>query len=406
MKPIAIAFFFMMFCFSVSAQEKGKPVDYANPQVGDYIEIHILYDLDGWNRIRPDSYMLMMDVLDSLKRLSNWKFRIESHTDCRASHAYNDTLSQARADSILNFMLRQGFPSWRISAKGMGERMLRAEKCTCELTDPGNRICSEKEHQLNRRTLIRLVEEIKWTGQEPFNLKFPSPGQFRSFPIIQTEGEDNKKDLHSEIAQTIGTMTDAYFTLYVMPEKEYSLFNRRNRKKVLASAHRFKRRSPVPSRVHVEYLSPKKQKFGVKAGYVLQLDSVLNRKKIMDEIGLKGDTNILVTDVEYMPEKEVKFEALQSGGVPINPNNLTKDAYRLYVITTDFPEIIRFYPYDMDKLCKAKQDTIVSEIFKGYIEAMQVQWQIEGRIVEIEYRYVPNLYRPYMYILQSITKPD
>jgi len=97
---------------------------------------------------------------------------------------------------------------------------------------------------------------------------------------------------------------------------------------------------------------------------------------------------------------------LQSGGFTINPKDLNKKAYRLLVITTDFPEQIRYFPYDWDKRCVANQDTIVSEVFEGYVEAMQEYWQIEGRIVEIQYRHVPNLNRPYMYIIQPITKPD
>ncbi len=406
MKPFAIACFFMMFCFSASAQETGKPVDYANPRVGDYIEIHNY--LADWCTVtmRPDLVFGLDMALDSLFRLPQFKFRLEVHTDCRASHPYNDTFSQARADTMLNYILYRGFPSWRITAKGMGERMLLNPKCSCDLTDAITRTCNEREHQLNRRVVIRLVEEIKWTGQEPINLTFPSPGQFQSYPFTELEWKALKQEIHVELSRTIGTMTDAYFTLYVIPKKEHSLFNRRNRKKVLANAYHFKRRSLVPSRVRVEYLSPKKQKFGVKAGYVLQLDSVLNRKKIMDEIGLKGDTNILVTDIEYMPEKEVKFEALQSGGFTINPKDLNKKAYRLLVITTDFPEQIRYFPYDWDKRCVANQDTIVSEVFEGYVEAMQEYWQIEGRIVEIQYRHVPNLNRPYMYIIQPITKPD
>jgi len=406
MKPFAIASFFMMFCFSACAQETGKPVDYANPQVGDYIEVHNY--LADWCSVtmRPDLVFGLDMALDSLFRLPQFKFRLEVHTDCRASHPYNDTFSQARADTMLKYILYRGFPSWRITAKGMGERMLLNPKCSCDMTDAITRTCNEREHQLNRRVVIRLVKEIKWTGQEPFNLKFPSPGQFLSFPITYFEGTDNTRGVRIELQEALDTMSDAYVTLYVIPKKEPFLFKKGYKKKTLAEAYDYKTFSPVPSRVRVEYLSPKKQKFGVKAGYVLQLDSVLNRKKIMDEIGLKGDTNILVSDVSYMPEKELKFEPFPTGGVGINPYVLSKTAYRLLVITTDFPEQIRYFLYDRDKWCVANQDTILSEVFEGYVEAMQAYWQIEGRIVSIEYKYVPGLNRPYMYILQPVTKPD
>lgn len=122
----------------------------------------ILYDLDKAN-IRPDAAQILDDsVISVLNRFPRIKIELGSHTDCRASHAYNDTLSQARADSAVAYIVSKGIDPRRIVAKGYGERDLRIKKCECDLTDPGNKICSEKEHQLNRRTTVKIID-YNWT---------------------------------------------------------------------------------------------------------------------------------------------------------------------------------------------------------------------------------------------------
>jgi outer membrane protein OmpA-like peptidoglycan-associated protein len=50
-----------------------------------------------------------------------YKLEIEGHTDSTGSDAYNQTLSQARAESVRNFLVEQGIPAERIpSTQGFG----------------------------------------------------------------------------------------------------------------------------------------------------------------------------------------------------------------------------------------------------------------------------------------------
>ena len=72
---------------------------------------------------------------------------IESHTDSRASHAYNDVLSEKRAQSTLNWLVDQGIDRSRLSAKGYGENQL-VNDCSDGVQ------CTEEEHQLNRRSMF------------------------------------------------------------------------------------------------------------------------------------------------------------------------------------------------------------------------------------------------------------
>jgi len=59
------------------------------------------------------------------KDLASYRFRIEGHTDTVGSPAYNQALSQRRADAVATY-LEQAFsiPSSRLEAVGMGEQGL------------------------------------------------------------------------------------------------------------------------------------------------------------------------------------------------------------------------------------------------------------------------------------------
>jgi outer membrane protein OmpA-like peptidoglycan-associated protein len=52
---------------------------------------------------------------------SEYKLEIEGHTDSTGSDAYNQMLSQTRAESVRNFLVEQGIPAERIpSTQGFG----------------------------------------------------------------------------------------------------------------------------------------------------------------------------------------------------------------------------------------------------------------------------------------------
>jgi hypothetical protein len=82
------------------------------------------------------------------------KMEVGSHTDCRASYAYNDALSRRRAQATLAYIKPRITNPGRLTAKGYGEKDL-AEPCPCEPTNESE--CSEEQHQLNRRTEFRVL---------------------------------------------------------------------------------------------------------------------------------------------------------------------------------------------------------------------------------------------------------
>lgn len=125
----------------------------------------ILYDLDKAN-IRPDAAKILDDsVITLMKRFPTIVIELGSHTDCRASHEYNRDLAQRRADSAVAYIVSRGIDSARLIAKGYGEDMLEIKKCKCDLSDVHN-ICTEAEHQLNRRTTVRVLRTDYFSADE------------------------------------------------------------------------------------------------------------------------------------------------------------------------------------------------------------------------------------------------
>ncbi len=105
----------------------------------------IFYDLDK-AEIRPDAAV----VLDSLVRLMNDNpdiyIELGSHTDARADDDYNMDLSNRRAKSAVQYMIKNGVKPERLVAKGYGETALVIKNAK-----------TEEEHQRNRRTEFKVL---------------------------------------------------------------------------------------------------------------------------------------------------------------------------------------------------------------------------------------------------------
>jgi outer membrane protein OmpA-like peptidoglycan-associated protein len=110
---------------------------------------NIYYDFDKWN-IRSDAASELDKLVVILQDNPGIKIELGSHTDCRGSNKYNQTLSQKRAESAVAYIISRGIDKSRITAKGYGETQLR-NSCADGVD------CSESEHQLNRRTEFKVT---------------------------------------------------------------------------------------------------------------------------------------------------------------------------------------------------------------------------------------------------------
>ena len=104
----------------------------------------IYFDLDK-SDIRMEAALDLEKILDVLNQYPNMKLDIRSHTDSRASFKYNEALSDRRAKSTINWLVKNGIAPNRLTGKGYGEIQL-VNKCT------DNVKCTEEEHQMNRRS--------------------------------------------------------------------------------------------------------------------------------------------------------------------------------------------------------------------------------------------------------------
>ncbi len=109
-------------------------------------DIH--YNFDKWN-IRADARPIL-DSLVTIMKIYPINIELSAHTDCRGSYSYNDTLSDKRAKSTVEYIVSKGINQNRITAKGYGEHQL-LNRCDNGVW------CSEADHQLNRRTEIKVL---------------------------------------------------------------------------------------------------------------------------------------------------------------------------------------------------------------------------------------------------------
>ncbi len=114
----------------------------------------IYFDLNKSN-IRPDAAIELDKIVKVMTDNPTMVIELGSHTDCRASAAYNMALSDRRAKSSAKYVKeRISYPD-RIFGKGYGESKL-INHCECEGSKKVP--CTEEEHQQNRRTEFKIIK--------------------------------------------------------------------------------------------------------------------------------------------------------------------------------------------------------------------------------------------------------
>jgi len=103
----------------------------------------ILFELNK-SDIKEQSEETLQDIIDILKKYPDAEFSIDGHTDSQGSEAYNQKLSNERANSVLRYLVNGGIATERLSAEGFGESKPIASNKTAA------------GRQQNRRTEINL----------------------------------------------------------------------------------------------------------------------------------------------------------------------------------------------------------------------------------------------------------
>ena len=88
------------------------------------IDLVIQFNFDSAN-LQPSSKPLLDNLANAMQsdRLLQINFKIEGHTDAKGTEAYNQTLSQKRAEAVASYMVDKGVDRTRLESigKGFGE---------------------------------------------------------------------------------------------------------------------------------------------------------------------------------------------------------------------------------------------------------------------------------------------
>jgi len=118
----------------------------------------IYYAFNKWF-IRKDAAKTLDSLAKKLRDNPLMDIELGSHTDARGSARYNLWLSERRAGSVVYYLRKKGIDKRRMIPKGYGETQI-SNRCVDGVK------CSEKEHQVNRRTTFKVLN-IRDKNQQP-----------------------------------------------------------------------------------------------------------------------------------------------------------------------------------------------------------------------------------------------
>jgi outer membrane protein OmpA-like peptidoglycan-associated protein len=128
-------------------QELVKDIGLKNVAVGSKIILkNIFFDFDKAS-LRPESTNELERLIKLLNDIPSMKIEMGGHTDSKGSDEYNQKLSQARCESVVNYLVGKGISKERLVAKGYGE----SQPIATNDTDEGR--------QMNRRTEFTILSK-------------------------------------------------------------------------------------------------------------------------------------------------------------------------------------------------------------------------------------------------------
>jgi len=127
--------------------EIEKNIGLKKLEVGSTIVLNnIFYDFDK-STLRNESVNELDKLADLLTQNNTITIELSSHTDGKGAEDYNVRLSQARAQSVVDYLKGKGIPESRLIPKGYGKSKPVATNET------------EEGRQLNRRTEFKIISK-------------------------------------------------------------------------------------------------------------------------------------------------------------------------------------------------------------------------------------------------------
>ncbi|MFZ1703636.1 MAG: OmpA family protein [Saprospiraceae bacterium] len=152
----------------VILKERPRSEDYDTYSINEPIRLNnIYYDLDKAN-IKPEAEKDLGYLAELMDQYPEMIIELSSHTDSRSDDAYNQKLSQRRADSAKKWLVDEGIEANRITTQGYGEKVL-LNRCKNGVR------CSEEEHSINRRTEFKIIAGPQTIEVKKSKLKNTNP---------------------------------------------------------------------------------------------------------------------------------------------------------------------------------------------------------------------------------------
>ena len=130
---------------STDYQEIIKDVELKKIAIGTKIVLkNVFFDFDKAT-LRPESTAELARLIALLTEIPNLKIEISGHTDSKGDNAYNKKLSERRAKSVTDYLIKKGIATARLRSAGYGED----KPISTNDTDAGR--------QLNRRTEFEII---------------------------------------------------------------------------------------------------------------------------------------------------------------------------------------------------------------------------------------------------------
>jgi len=122
--------------------------------------------------LKPESFVSLDKLVEILNDNPNITIELSAHTDSRGSDELNRKLSQARAETVVKYLIDHGIAADRLTAKGYGETkpatVSKADAEQYDFLNEGdvltnsyiNKLTPEQQevaHQLNRRTEFKVL---------------------------------------------------------------------------------------------------------------------------------------------------------------------------------------------------------------------------------------------------------
>ncbi|MCS7245281.1 MAG: OmpA family protein [candidate division WOR-3 bacterium] len=124
--------------------------DFLLTRVGQVFTFRNIYFDFNKATIRRESYPVLDSIYEFLAENPTIVVEVAGHADERGGYEYNIRLTQARANAVVDYLVRKGINPNRLIPKGYGwtQPVVKGAK-------------TEREHQLNRRVEFRIIRELE-----------------------------------------------------------------------------------------------------------------------------------------------------------------------------------------------------------------------------------------------------